>query len=77
LDHVIPFVFLVLADIAKGKMSSGNDAVVRPDLSVVGVQRLRVIDASIMPTTPNANTNAPTMVIASRGAQFIIEKWSK
>ena len=52
----------------------GNDAsaVVDPQLRVKGVESLRVIDASIMPTVLSGNTNAPTMVIADVGADFIL-----
>ena len=41
--------------------------VVDGDLRVVGVDRLRVIDASVMPTITSGNTNAPTMMIAEKG----------
>jgi choline dehydrogenase len=47
-------------------------AVVAPDLRVHGVEGLRVIDASIMPTVTSGNTSAPAMMIAERGAQFIL-----
>ncbi|CAI8152581.1 MAG: Alcohol dehydrogenase [acceptor] [Pseudidiomarina mangrovi] len=52
----------------------GNDAgaVVDAELRVRGVRNLRVIDASIMPTVVSGNTNAPTMVIADIGADFIL-----
>jgi choline dehydrogenase-like flavoprotein len=52
----------------------GNDeaSVVDPELKVRGVRNLRVIDASIMPTVISGNTNAPTMVIADIGADFIL-----
>ncbi|WP_417664160.1 GMC family oxidoreductase [Pseudidiomarina donghaiensis] len=52
----------------------GNDAsaVVDPQLRVKGVESLRVIDASIMPTVLSGNTNAPTMVIADVGADFML-----
>jgi choline dehydrogenase len=48
-------------------------AVVDHRLRVRGIAALRVIDASIMPTVTRGNTNAPTMMIAERGAQFIRE----
>lgn len=46
-------------------------AVVDPQLRVHGLEGLRVIDASIMPTMPSANTAATTMMIAEKGAAFI------
>jgi choline dehydrogenase-like flavoprotein len=48
-----------------------DSAVVDDELRVHGVGRLRVIDASIMPTITSGNTNAPTVMIAERGAEFI------
>ncbi len=47
-------------------------SVVDPELRVRGVERLRVVDASVMPTVPRGNTNAPTIAIAERACDLII-----
>jgi choline dehydrogenase len=52
-------------------------AVVDDELRVRGVQRLRVIDASVMPRITSGNTNAPTYVIAEKGARSILNLSSR
>ena len=54
-------------------MGTGPEAVVDPQLRVRGIDRLRVVDASVMPTITSGNTNAPTMMIAEKGAAMIRE----
>ncbi|CAH2051587.1 unnamed protein product, partial [Iphiclides podalirius] len=44
-------------------------------LQVQGVDRLRVADASIMPTVPSGNTNAPVIMVGERAADFIKRRW--
>jgi choline dehydrogenase len=55
---------------AMGRNDDPN-AVVDSELRVRGIARLRVVDASIMPTITSGNTNAPTVMIAERGAELI------
>jgi choline dehydrogenase len=54
------------------RMGSDDDAVVDPELRVRGIDGLRVVDASIMPVIPGANTNAPTIMVAERASDLII-----
>ena len=56
------------------KMGRDAAAVVDDRLRVHGIDALRVIDASVMPTITSGNTNAPTVMIAEKGSAFIIEE---
>ena len=58
---------------AKMGLASDPFAVVDERLRVYGLQNLRVIDASVMPTITSGNTNTPTIMIADKGAAMVIE----
>jgi choline dehydrogenase len=63
---------LIYHPVGTARMSdTAEDAVVDSKLRVHGLQGLRVIDASVMPTIVGGNTNAPTIMIAERGADLI------
>jgi choline dehydrogenase len=56
------------------RMGNGDDAVVDTEMKVHGIERLRVVDASVMPNIVSGNLNAPTQMIADRAADFILGK---
>jgi choline dehydrogenase len=58
------------------RMGAGDDAlaVVDSSLNVHGISGLRIVDASVMPNIVSGNTNAATMMIAERGADFVLKE---
>lgn len=59
---------------ASGTCKMGRDdmAVVDPELRVIGIAGLRVIDSSIFPTIPSSNTNVPTIAVAEKGSDLLL-----
>ncbi|MET0867414.1 MAG: GMC family oxidoreductase N-terminal domain-containing protein [Pseudorhodoplanes sp.] len=61
--------------VGTAKMGRADDrmAVVDERLRLIGLDNLRIVDASVMPTITSGNTNSPTMMIAEKGALMIVE----
>ena len=54
------------------RMGMDNDAPLDAELKVRGIQSLRIVDASVMPTITSGNTNSPTIMIAEKAANMIL-----
>jgi choline dehydrogenase-like flavoprotein len=66
---------LIYHPVGTCRMSDGGeDAVVDSQLRVHGIDRLRVVDASIMPVIPGGNTNAPTIMVAEKASDLIRQR---
>ncbi|MAS06703.1 MAG: choline dehydrogenase [Ahrensia sp.] len=71
IDYARQTVATTFHPVGTAKMGHGEDAVVDSKLKVHGMEGLRVVDASIMPTIPSGNTCAPVIMIAERAADLI------
>lgn len=74
LNHIQKIVETVYHPVGTCKMGNDEMAVIDDNLRVRGIEGLRVIDASIMPTITSGNTNAPVNMIAEKGADLILGK---
>lgn len=72
-DYIRETAYCIWHPVGTCKMGQDPLAVVDSHLRVYGVQALRVVDASIMPTITSGNTNAPTIMIGEKGADMIKE----
>ena len=73
-EHARRFVKTVYHPCGTCRMGADEGAVVTNDLRLRGVEGLRVVDASVMPTIISGNTNAAVLVVAEKAAEFILGK---
>jgi choline dehydrogenase-like flavoprotein len=69
--HIARTTFAIYHPVGTCRMGEDADAVLDTQLRVNGLEGLRVVDASVMPTVPRGNTNAPAIAIAERAADLI------
>jgi choline dehydrogenase len=70
-EHIARTTFSIYHPVGTCRMGEDADAVVDAQLRVNGLEGLRVVDASVMPTVPRGNTNAPTIAVAELAADLI------
>jgi choline dehydrogenase len=75
LRHIEQTAECVYHPVGTCKMGKDEMAVVDSQLRVHGIEKLRVVDASVMPTITSGNTNAPVIMIAEKAADMIKETW--
>ena len=73
MQHMIKIAETVFHPVGTCKMGQDKMAVVDHQLRVIGIQNLRVIDASIMPKIVSGNTNAPVIMIGEKGADMVLK----
>ena len=74
-EHVRRSSLTIAHPVGTCKMGQDETAVVDEQLHVRGIEGLRVADASIMPTIPSGNTNAPSIMIGEKAAEMIRAAW--
>lgn len=75
LEHIQRSAECVYHPVGTCKMGVDELAVVDPQLKVIGMENLRVVDASVMPIISSGNTNAPVIMIAEKAAEMIINAY--